>query len=195
VDLEGGTEMSSHKVAESEWVTDSYVGLTSSQVEASIELHGKNKIPTHIVPTYILFLKQCFGLIPFLIELAAIISIALENYTYFAIIVAMLFVNGLLGFREEYHAKKSLQELSNSIESEVAVIRDGKSRVLPVSEIAHGDIAMLVGGTVIPADSKWIRGDGMSLDTAALTGEPIPRKYLGEHGDVMLAGTTVQGGE
>jgi H+-transporting ATPase len=54
---------------------------------------------------------------------------------------------------------------------------------------------MLVGGNMIPADVKWIRGDIMSIDTAALTGEPMPRKYPGENGNVMLAGTTVRQGE
>jgi H+-transporting ATPase len=103
----------------------------------------------------------------------------------------MLFINACLGFREEYHAKKALEELSASIESEVTVVRDGMSKAVPVSELVSGDIILLVGGNVVPADIKWLRGDIMSLDTAALTGEPIPRKYPGEHGSVMLSGTTV----
>ena len=46
------------------------------------------------------------------------------------------------------------------------------------------------------ADVKWLRGDAMSIDTAALTGEPVARKCpSSEYGSVMLSGTTVKAGE
>lgn len=48
---------------------------------------------------------------------------------------------------------------------------------------------------VVPAETQWIKGDKVSVDTAALTGEPLPRKYPGEHGDMILAGTTIVAGE
>jgi len=49
---------------------------------------------------------------------------------------------------------------------------------------------------MVPADVKWLRGDVMSIDTAALTGEPIPRKYpSSEHGDILLSGTACKAGE
>ena len=133
---------------------------------------------------------------PFLIELAAIISLAVQDYVDFAIVCAMLLVNGCLGFREEYHAKKSLDELANTIESVITVIRNGEAVELKTTELVPGDICFLVGGTVVPADVKWLKGDVMSIDTAALTGEPIPRKYpCDEYGDVMLSGTTCKAGE
>jgi H+-transporting ATPase len=107
----------------------------------------------------------------------------------------MLTVNACLGFREEYHAKKALDELSNQLESEVAVRREGETMVMPVQELVPGDVVLLVGGTVVPADIQWIKGDTVSVDTASLTGEPIPRKYPGQHGDVILSGTTIMAGE
>lgn len=194
VDAEEGAVVSD-AVGTVGWVTDPGFGLTSAQVEKSRELHGTNDIPKHVTPTYMLFLRQFVGFMPILIEIAAILSLALEDWPDFGIIVAMLFINGLLGFREEYHAKKALEELSSSLESEVAVVRDGVAEALPVSQLVTGDIVLLVGGNMVPADVKWLRGDTMSIDTAALTGEPIPRKYPGDHGDVMLSGTTVKAGE
>jgi len=107
----------------------------------------------------------------------------------------MLFINACLGFHEEYKAKKSLDELSHQLESEVAVRRNGETLQLNVKELVPGDVVLLVGGTIVPADTKWIKGDTVSVDTAPLTGEPIPRKYPGEHGDVILSGTTVVAGE
>jgi H+-transporting ATPase len=101
----------------------------------------------------------------------------MDEQVDFGIIAAILLVNGLLGFKEEYHAKKSLDEISNSIESEISVRRDGKQIGVPTKELVPGDIILLVGGTAVPADTKWLSGDKVQIDTAALTGEPLPRKY------------------
>ena len=169
---------------------------------------------------------------PILIEVAALISLGLGDYPDFGIICGLLLANACLGFREEYHAKKSLDELSDQLESEIAVRREGTTTQMNVKELVPGDVVLLVGGTseliyllvlhredlpscvrchlsplsftpihifhshsVVPADTQWIKGDKISVDTAALTGEPIPRKYPGEHGDIILSGTTVVAGE
>jgi H+-transporting ATPase len=177
--------------------TDLEKGLDDAQVEAQRLKYGANEIPVPSTPLYVLFLRQFIGFLPMLIEVAALISLAVQDYTDFGIIVAMLVVNATLGFREEYHAKKSLDEVSNALESEITVRRNhGKTAVLPTKDLVPGDIVLLVGGTIIPADVKWMAGDKMQIDTAAMTGEPIPRKYPSlEYGDIILSGTTVIAGE
>jgi len=62
-----------------------------------------------------------------------------------------MLVNALLGFREEYHAKKSLDEVSNSIDSEITVRRNSETKSISVKELVPGDIILLVGGTIVPA--------------------------------------------
>ena len=176
--------------------TDIDVGLTTEQVQASLEKYGPNDIPVPETPLYVLFLRQFTGFLPLLIEIAAIVSLAAQDYTDFAIIAGILLINALLGFREEYHAKKSLEEVSGSLTSEIAVRRNGKTQTIDTKELVPGDICFLVGGAVVPADVKWLRGDIMSIDTAALTGEPLPRKYPSDdYGDILLSGTTVKAGE
>jgi len=176
--------------------TDVDVGLTTEQMEQALEKWGPNDIPVPEKPLYMLFLKQFTGFLPLLIEIAAIVSLGAQDWTDFAIIVAILLINAILGFREEYHAKKSLEEVSGSLISEIAVRRNGETNQLPTTELVPGDICLLVGGTVVPADVKWLKGDVMSIDTAALTGEPLPRKYPSpDYGDILLSGTTVKAGE
>eukprot|EP00562_Extubocellulus_spinifer_P025858 CAMPEP_0178678966 /NCGR_PEP_ID=MMETSP0698-20121128/37233_1 /TAXON_ID=265572 /ORGANISM="Extubocellulus spinifer, Strain CCMP396" /LENGTH=968 /DNA_ID=CAMNT_0020323311 /DNA_START=41 /DNA_END=2947 /DNA_ORIENTATION=+ len=176
--------------------TDAFHGLTGSQVEESREKNGPNEIPVETTPLYALFLRQFTGFMAFLIELAAIISISVQDYADFGILCGMLLINGCLGFREEYHAKKSLDELANTIESIITVLRDGEAVEIKTTDLVPGDVAFLVGGVVISADIMWLRGDVMSIDTAALTGEPIPRKYPSEeYGELMLSGSTVKAGE
>ena len=59
-----------------------------------------------------------------------------------------------------------------------------------------GDVIHLRGGALTPADVEWLEGDTLSIDTAALTGEPLPRKYPSEeYGKMILSGTTVKSGE
>eukprot|EP00577_Skeletonema_sp_RCC1716_P002472 CAMPEP_0113382606 /NCGR_PEP_ID=MMETSP0013_2-20120614/5931_1 /TAXON_ID=2843 ORGANISM="Skeletonema costatum, Strain 1716" /NCGR_SAMPLE_ID=MMETSP0013_2 /ASSEMBLY_ACC=CAM_ASM_000158 /LENGTH=960 /DNA_ID=CAMNT_0000265123 /DNA_START=46 /DNA_END=2928 /DNA_ORIENTATION=+ /assembly_acc=CAM_ASM_000158 len=174
---------------------DPLSGLTNEQIKQSLATFGKNEIFIPETPLWKLFLKQFIGFLPILIELAAIVSIAVRDYTDFGIILAMLVINACLGFHEEYKAKKSLDELSHQLESEVAVRRNGETLQLNVKELVPGDVVLLVGGTIVPADTQWIKGDTVSVDTAPLTGEPIPRKYPGEHGDIILSGTTVVAGE
>lgn len=62
--------------------------------------------------------------------------------------MAMLLVNATLGFHEEYKAKKSLDELSKELESEIACRRNGETLNINVKELVPGDIVLLVGGTV-----------------------------------------------
>eukprot|EP00557_Chaetoceros_sp_GSL56_P008141 CAMPEP_0176495272 /NCGR_PEP_ID=MMETSP0200_2-20121128/10559_1 /TAXON_ID=947934 /ORGANISM="Chaetoceros sp., Strain GSL56" /LENGTH=998 /DNA_ID=CAMNT_0017893121 /DNA_START=355 /DNA_END=3351 /DNA_ORIENTATION=- len=176
--------------------TDISTGLTTDQVNKAIETYGTNEIPVKITPFYVLFLRQFTGFLPFLIEIAAIISLAVQDYVDFGIIAGILLVNGLLGFREEYHARKSLEEISNAVVSEITVRRNGNMISIPTTMLVPGDIVLLVGGNMVPADVVWLSGDRMKIDTAALTGEPIPRTYPSEeYGYNILCGTTVLSGE
>jgi H+-transporting ATPase len=157
-------------------MTDPDFGLNDAAVEAARAKYGPNEIPVVEMPLYIMFLRQFVGFLPLLIEIAALVSLGVGDYTDFGIITAMLLINGCLGFREEHHAKKSLDEVSNSIDSEIATRRNGATSKLNTKDLVVGDIILLVGGTIVPADTKWIKGDRLQIDTAAMTGEPIPRK-------------------
>ena len=86
--------------------------------------------------------------------------------------------------------------MSNSLENEIGVRRERVTASVSTKDLVPGDIVLLVGGTIVPADVKWVKGDKMSIDTAALTGEPVPRKYpSNDYGDEIYSGTTVVAGE
>lgn len=78
VDEEAPTPAPSEAVGGKNWQTDSTKGLSTSEVEQSLEVWGKNEIEVEITPLYVLFLRQFTGFMPFLIELAAIISLAVQ---------------------------------------------------------------------------------------------------------------------
>jgi H+-transporting ATPase len=82
------------------------------------------------------------------------------------------------------------------MEQKIAVLRDGHAEFLLTRLLVPGDVVLLIGGASVPADIEWLEGDVLSVDTAALTGEPIPRKYpCDEYGKLILAGTTIRAGE
>jgi H+-transporting ATPase len=82
------------------------------------------------------------------------------------------------------------------MEQKIAVLRDGAAQNLLTRLLVPGDIILLCGGAAVPADVDWVEGDILSVDTAALTGEPLPRKYPSEdHGKSILSGCTIVAGE
>ncbi|CAJ1341585.1 unnamed protein product, partial [Effrenium voratum] len=143
-----------------------------------------------------MILSQFVGTMPVMLEVSCLISAAAGDWPDFFVILAMVLVNAALGFREEMKAKNALAELTNQMESSIPCLRDGKSESLPVSKLVPGDVIHLRGGALTPADVEWLEGDVLSIDTAALTGEPLPRKYPSEeYGKSILSGTTVKSGE
>merc|ERR1719424_2350346 len=91
--------------------------------------------------------------------------------------------NATLGFVEEVNAQASIAALKDGMIRKLPVKRDGKFTPLNVVEIVPGDIVFLRGGNVVPADSKWVEGDELSVDQAALTGESMPVEVPREDSD------------
>mmetsp|Transcript_6982 Transcript_6982/g.21786 ORF Transcript_6982/g.21786 Transcript_6982/m.21786 type:complete len:1017 (+) Transcript_6982:74-3124(+) len=152
------------------------VGLSSTAAAERLQQFGRNEIPEKDEPWYFMLLKQFVGMMPFMLEIAAVLSAVTEDWSMFSIIVVMLVANALIGFHEEHKAKQSLDALKSQMTATVPVKRDGNMVVMPIAELVPGDIIFLRGGNVVPADCEWLEGDPMLVDTAALTGEPVPRK-------------------
>merc|ERR1719424_882799 len=110
--------------------------------------------------------------------------------------------NATLGFVEEVNAQASIAALKDGMIRKLPVKRDGKFTPLNVVEIVPGDIVFLRGGNVVPADSKWVEGDELSVDQAALTGESMPVAVPREDSEVepgsgkkLWSGSIVKVGE
>jgi len=150
-----------------------------------------------------MLVRQFVGMMPFMLEVAAVLSAVTQDWSMFSIILLMLIVNALIGFREEYKAKQSLDALKSQMTATVPVKRDGAMVVAPVAELVPGDVVFLRGGNVVPADCEWLEGDPMLVDTAALTGEPVPRKVprpdregeVAGSGRALLSGCIIKQGE
>eukprot|EP00629_Pelagomonadales_sp_RCC1024_P000254 CAMPEP_0119262516 /NCGR_PEP_ID=MMETSP1329-20130426/2201_1 /TAXON_ID=114041 /ORGANISM="Genus nov. species nov., Strain RCC1024" /LENGTH=954 /DNA_ID=CAMNT_0007262165 /DNA_START=115 /DNA_END=2979 /DNA_ORIENTATION=+ len=174
----------------------SAAGLTSAEVAKATEQYGKNVLEKPEMSLTQMFLGQFVGTMPWMLELAMVLSFAVQDFADGAILLAMILLNAVLGFREQLHAKRALDELTAGVASEVPARRDGAVAPVDVEDLVPGDVILIVGGDKVPADVTWLEGDTLKVDTAALTGEPIPRSYPSDaYGHQILAGCTVQAGE
>jgi len=177
------------------------LGLTSLQAEEKLNDPniGYNELPVVKISAWYVFLLQFTGTMPYIIEVAAIISITASlgaDYADFIILVAMLISNATLNFHEQMKAAASLAELTAKLETKVATLRDGVAHPLLTRELVPGDVILVIGGVAIPADVEWLEGDVLEIDTAGLTGESIPRKYPSpQYGKKILAGSINKSGE
>jgi H+-transporting ATPase len=141
-------------------------------------------------------LKQLQGPMPYMIEAATVLSAVLAQWAPFGILIAILIINTAIGFHEEKKAKDALDGLKNSLVSTVPCRRNGVMVTLDVTELVPLDIVFLRGGNIVPADCKWLEGDVFQVDTAALTGEALPRKVPSDqYGPELLSGCVVKQGE
>ena len=128
----------------------------------------------HTLQLWKLFAMQFVGTMPAMIEIAGILSALLGSWVDFWIILTLLLTNATLGFIEEVNAQSSIAALKDGMVRKLPVKRDGKFTPLNIVEIVPGDVVFLRGGNVVPADAKWIEGDELMVDQAALTGESLP---------------------
>ncbi|MGV6817753.1 MAG: plasma-membrane proton-efflux P-type ATPase [Thiotrichales bacterium] len=168
-------------------------GLNSEEAKSRLKEYGLNEIEEREEALWHRVFRRFWGPIPWMIEIAAILSASVQKWEDFVIIMIMLLVNAGLDFFQEHRALNALAALKASLENEVIALRDGKFSTIPSRELVPGDIVKLRIGNIVPADVILIDGDYLSIDQAALTGESLPVGK--QQGDVAYANTIVKQGE
>lgn len=167
-----------------------YKGLTDSQVEASREKYGENKIAEAEPETFFDKVKGSLS-DPMIILLAVIAGIMFilaafghaEWYEPVGILVAIILV-AFISAKTEMSSDKEYRKLKDKTKNEYCkVLRDGKVSVVNFEEVVIGDLVVLQSGDKIPADGRLINGT-LSVDNSALNGEteeckktPTDREY------------------
>jgi len=167
-------------------------GLTKAEVEERIRKYGLNVVPEKKESLLKLFLKKFTGLTPYTIEAAAVISFVLGRYVDFAVMVALLLVNAVIGIIHEHRAEKAVELLKSKLRVVVRALRDGEWTDVPAEYVVPDDIVKLKLGDVVPADGELVTGH-LIVDESALTGESFPVDK--NPGDKVYAGSTVLRGE
>lgn len=136
------------------------------------------------------FLNQFKDFMVLVLVGATLISGLLGEYLDAITIIAIIIMNGILGFVQEFRAERSLRALKELSAPNAKVIRDGKLEQLPARELVPGDIVVLESGDRIPADIRFIEVYSTYAEESALTGESVPvAKHIGAiHGEGVTLG-------
>lgn len=168
-------------------------GLTTAEARARLAEYGENTIAEKRVSPWRKFLAFFWGPIPWMIEIAAILSAAAGRWEDFTVIASLLLINAGVGFWEEFKADNAIEALKQRLAPVARVRRDGEWRDLPSKQLVPGDLVFLRLGAIVPADIELTGGDYLSIDQSALTGESLPvDKTIG---DTAYSGSVVRQGE
>lgn len=168
-------------------------GLSKAEASQRIEQYGYNAIDEKVETLWHRIFRRFWGPIPWMIEVAALLSALVQKWEDFSIILVMLLVNAGLDFMQEHRALNALKALKAKMNQQVTVLRESVFSRIPAHDLVPGDIIKLRIGDIIPADVQLLSGDYLLIDQAALTGEsqPVSRNI----NEVAYANTIVKQGE
>ncbi|XP_074556626.1 plasma membrane ATPase-like isoform X3 [Curcuma longa] len=175
-------------------------GLSSEEGANRIQLFGPNMLEEKKVCKFLKFLGFMWNPLSWVMEMAAIMAIALANgggkppdWEDFVGIVILLVINSTISFIEENNAGNAAAALMARLAPKTKVLRDGVWSEQDAAILVPGDIISIKLGDIIPADARLLDGDPLKIDQSALTGESLP--VTKNPGDEIYSGSTCKQGE
>lgn len=149
-------------------------GLSDHEVKNRQKQYGKNVLEEKKESKWKIFFRQFNNLLVYVLLVASIISISIQEYVDFSVIALVIVVNGLIAFWQEIKAQTSISALKKLTESKNKVIRDGRTITVLSSELVPGDYIVLYEGEVVTADIRLVDERGLMVDESSITGESTP---------------------
>ena len=178
-----------------------------SEEEAALRLHnyGPNVIESRLeIPWHHTLLAQLQNPLVYILIAAAAISLSVGHVADGAIILAVVAINTIIGFFQEYRAERAMAELAKLAAPRAKVRRAGTDMEIAASKVVPGGIVLLAAGDKVPADARVIKSVGLEVDESALTGEsePAPKSAesvetntpVADRSCMIFAGTVVTRG-
>ena len=186
--------------------TDLRDGLSEEEASRRLAETGPNELQEPPpVPAWVRLAAQFKDLAIWILVAAALISGVLGEWADTAAILAIVIVNGVIGYLQEERAEAALAALRKLSVPTARVVRGGRARPIPAREIVPGDRLELEAGDAVPADARLVQSHVLSVQEAALTGESVPVEKdargsvpadaaLGDRLTMVHAGTVVAAG-
>src|SRR5271166_4981022 len=152
-------------------VKSSPQGLTSDEAKARLAKDGPNAIIATEEPLWHKAVGYFWGPIPWMIEAAALISLARQDWPDFVVVMGLLIYNAAVGFWQDAKAASALAALRKGLALKAQALRDGKWQSVDAAGLVVGDVTDVTAGQIVPADLLLTSGTYLSIDQAALTGE------------------------
>jgi H+-transporting ATPase len=168
-------------------------GLSAQEAQRRLTQYGLNEIVEKRINPVLRFLTYFWGPIPWMIEVAVILSAVVRHWADFCIIFVLLIANAVVAFWEEFQAGNAIAALKAKLAVRARVRRDGEWTTVASRELVPGDVIRLRLGDIVPADARLLAGDPAEVDQSALTGESLP--VTRQRGDAVYSGSIVRQGE
>jgi H+-transporting ATPase len=168
-------------------------GLTQAEAQKRMAQYGSNELEEKKINPFLKFLSYFWGPIPWMIEVAVILSGVVRHWPDFFIILLLLVANAVVGFWEEHTAGNAIAALKAQLAIKARVKRDGKWVNPPARELVPGDVIRMRLGDIVPADVRLLDGDPVEVDQSALTGESLPIER--KSGEAAFSGSIIRQGE
>src|SRR5215510_872902 len=185
--------------------TDVQHGLTSSEAAQRLQHDGPNELRKgQTVSPLALLAAQFSNLVIWILIGAALVSVALGEVVDGIAILAIVVLNAVLGFLQEYRAERAVAALARLTAPRARVVRGGHTEVIAAADIVRGDIVLLDAGDLVAADACLVDASALRTNEAPLTGEsqPVekqagicpPETPLAERQNMVFLGTSIAGG-
>lgn len=147
-------------------------GLDADTARQRLGEYGPNQIVDARKKTIWLILLHQFTDVMILVLLAAaVISGAVGEWKSTYVILAIVVLNAVIGFFQEYRAEKAMAALKKMATNRAQVLRNGQPATLDAADLVPGDVTILEAGNVIPADVRFLDVHALKVDESSLTGE------------------------
>lgn len=168
-------------------------GLTATEVEQRRREYGENVLPSaKQTSVWEILFNQIKSPLVYIILVAAGVSLALGELGDFTIIMAVVVIDVILGFAQEYQAQRTYTALKGLLKPTTTVLRDGQRVEVEVWELVPGDLVILNAGEKVPGDGRLLESTKIAVDEAILTGESEPaNKSIAEGQNQVFMGTTI----
>ncbi|GAB7026476.1 cation-translocating P-type ATPase [Geotalea toluenoxydans] len=181
-------------------------GISLEEARKRLEQYGRNQLREKRARSpFVMFIAQFGDFMILVLIAAAVIAGIIGDAGDMAPIIAIVLLNAIIGFVQEYRAERAIAALKKMAGFTAEVIRGGEPQTMAVEEIVPGDVVLLRAGDVVPADLRITEAAQLKLDEASLTGESFPAEKnsstldeaslpLGERVNMAYKGTIVSAG-
>ncbi|HRZ87464.1 MAG TPA: cation-translocating P-type ATPase [bacterium] len=185
---------------------DALRGLGDAEAQRRYEELGPNQLTQKDkVSPLRLLIRQYKDFMMMILAAASGISYLIGDMQDALIIFAVVILNGLISFTQEYKAEKTLHALKKMAGPQATVVRGGEQKRIPATRVVPGDIVVLDTGDIVPADLRLLEVVNLEAQEAVLTGESVPvekgaqvilskKVPVGEQRNMAFMGTVIVSG-
>ncbi len=167
-------------------------GLNDVEISEARGKYGYNELPPQRESILLLYLKNFWGPLPWLLELLIVASFFSGQQIEGSVIALLLLINSFVNIVQRRSADAALATLTKNLSTFARAARNGVWQDVPTRELVPGDLVRVRTGDIIPADADIVEGN-ISVDLSSLTGESLPKDVFS--GAQIFSGSIVRRGE